>query len=162
MANKPKSLSEIQRDIQYKTLDVLMNRIEPIIKQWIQDATYDYVYSTYDPIDYVRREDVGGLADMKFMVDSMVHYDMVTGQIQRKIEHLAVAKEDGPWGRGEFSKAIQRWHSYAGDPDTGMPARPYMFAVKARVDQEREYLYDEFIKGMRAKGVPIQKTRGAL
>lgn len=165
MVNSFKDLKSLQAYVHIAMREAITEAVEPLLKKWIQDAVFDHVYATYDPVRYVRRGDGkkigegGGLADKKFMIGSSIEDNIGAGVLQRVVEHLAEPNTDFGLGHGGLSSAIQYRENFAGDPETGMPPRPYMIHVLRRIEENKVQIYAEIYKSLASKGI---RTDGSV
>lgn len=154
---KYKSLSDLQVDMYAIMRSVIVNDLEPYVKQLIQDAVYENVYSTYFPPSYQRRYDKGGLGDMSLMVSSTIVDSLESGQLQRFIEHVVNGADNDQFtSPGAFSEAIQTRSWFAGDPENFMPARPYMYRVEDRIRENPDEFLRLIKKGFAQRGVRVR------
>lgn len=163
MRKQFKDLSELHPYLYSIMTEVIIEDLEPYVKKLIQGAIYEKVYSTYQPVVYERRGDGvrvgkgGGLGDTKLMVSSTITNSLESGELHRFIENLAVAADnDRGLGPGEFAKAIQTQNLFAGDPAAGMPARPYMYVVKNRIENNPEEFLELIKKGFRKRNINVR------
>lgn len=157
------NVSELHAFIYVIMTQVIIEDLEPYVKKLIQGAIYERVYSTFEPSVYQRRGDGvrvgggGGLGDTKLMVSSTITNSLESGQLQRFIENLAVGADSARgFGPGEFAKAIETQSGFAGDPAAGMPARPYMFVVKDRIENNPEEFLELIKKGFRKRNINVR------
>jgi len=66
---KFKSLDELELYLQKNVMQIISKNasIERILAETMSQAVFKYVYDAYEPTQYERREDDGGLADQKNM-----------------------------------------------------------------------------------------------
>lgn len=113
-----------------KQLELHLNKvIDDIIRHEVKDTIVEIwlevqkerVYKTYDPIQYDRRLEDGGLADPDNIV--FADFQKFKGGLSYVLENITEGAGDVV---GEKINAlIEGTDGFAGDPVTGMPARPY-------------------------------------
>lgn len=113
-----------------KQLELHLNKvIDDIIRHEVKDAIVEIwlevqkerVYDVYDPIQYERRGSDGGLADPENIV--FADFQKFKGGLSYVLENITEGAGDVV---GEKINAlIEGTDGFAGDPVTGMPARPY-------------------------------------
>lgn len=165
MANSFKDLKSLQAYVHIAMREAIVEEVEPLLKEWIQEAVFENVYATYDPVSYTRRGDGeiigdgGGLADKRFMIGTSLDDNIGAGVLERIVEHLAEPNKDFHLGRGGFSKAIQYESLFAGDPKTGMPPRPYMIYVLQKIETNKAQIYAGIFKSLAKRGI---RTDGVI
>lgn len=157
MRKRFNSLEQLHSHVYTIFRQVVIEDLEPYIKELMKGAVYSEVYSTYDPPFYRRRYTKGGLGDTSLMVSSTIVDSLKSGELQRFIEHLAVGADSAMgFPPGEFAKAIQTRSKFAGNPETGMPPRPYMYVVKDRIENNPEEFLRILKKGFRERGINVR------
>lgn len=101
--------------------DIIRHEVkDTIVEIWLE-VQKERVYKTYDPIQYDRRLEDGGLADPDNIV--FADFQKFKGGLSYVLENITEGAGDVI---GEKINAlIEGQADFAGDPATGMPARPY-------------------------------------
>lgn len=101
--------------------DIIRHEVkDTIVEIWLE-VQKERVYKTYDPIQYDRRLEDGGLADPENIV--FVDFQKFKGGLSYVLENITEGAGDVV---GEKINAlIEGEAGFAGDPVTGMPPRPY-------------------------------------
>ena len=121
MVRQYQNLTQLHRDLSKIIADVvLVDLRDEIVRIWLEHQA-ELVYDTYDPIQYVRRADQGGLADPE-NIESFIS-GAVTKELHVRLENMTHPVHDAA---GQFlNRLIEGKEGFAGDPNMGMPARPY-------------------------------------
>lgn len=113
-----------------KQLELHLNTvIDDIIRHEVKDAIVEIwlevqkerVYKTYDPIQYDRRLEDGGLADPDNIV--FADFQKFKGGLHYVLENITEGAGDVVGKK--INALIEGEAGFAGDPVTGMPPRPY-------------------------------------
>lgn len=101
--------------------DIIRNEVkETIVKIWLE-VQKERVYKSYDPIQYDRRKDEGGLADPENI--DFVDVQKFKGGLHHVLENLTEGAGDAVGAK--INALIEGQAGFAGDPVAGMPPRPY-------------------------------------
>lgn len=132
--------------------DVLMNEVrDAIVKVWLEHQQ-ELVYDQYDPVQYVRRHSDGGLAD-----ESNIS-EIITGAVNKEIELTLMnttTGENDAAGR-LINELIEGTAGFAGDPDTGMPPRPYTEPAIRYLQSNRDIIRNAIQRGYARHGVVVR------
>ncbi len=117
-----KNLKEMELYIQYAIEEVIEKELFPVVRDTWLEFQHDNVYEVYNPIKYKRRGTNEGLADP----DNIVMLD--PKKSKELTEFVMVNIATGATEDFEdvlINKLIEGEDGFAGNPLTGMPARPY-------------------------------------
>lgn len=101
--------------------DIIRHEVkDTIVEIWLE-VQKERVYKTYDPIQYDRRLEDGGLADPDNIV--FADFQKFKGGLSYVLENITEGAGDVVGKK--INALIEGTDGFAGDPVTGMPARPY-------------------------------------
>jgi hypothetical protein len=150
-----KNFQQLFNQIQQKITRVLeddsQGSVQGVARDTMRDMVYQEVYSPYDPVEYQRRMDDGGLSDVENM-EAMV-YDGDT----LIITNVTIA--DNPVQEGETGRfiapVVESGRGYFYDfPYSGVP-RP--FVAKTREELERSGKHVKAMKqGLEKQGLKVK------
>lgn len=101
--------------------DIIRHEVKDVIVEIWLEVQKERVYKTYDPIQYDRRLEDGGLADPDNIV--FADFQKFKGGLHYVLENITEGAGDVVGKK--INALIEGTDGFAGDPVTGMPARPY-------------------------------------
>lgn len=101
--------------------DIIRHEVKDVIVEIWLEVQKERVYKTYDPIQYDRRLEDGGLADPDNIV--FADFQKFKGGLHYVLENITEGAGDVV--DDKINALIEGTDGFAGDPVTGMPARPY-------------------------------------
>lgn len=147
-----RNISQVSNAMGIVVADVVMNEVrDAIVKVWL-DHQDELVYGVYDPMQYVRRGEQGGLADEDNIEE------IVTGSINKELEMILTNYTRGENdAAGQFiNELIEGTAGFAGDPATGMPPRPYTEPAIRYLQSNRDILSNAIRAGFARHGIPVR------
>lgn len=146
------NISQVSNAMGIVVADVVMNEVrDAIVKVWL-DHQDELVYGVYDPMQYVRRGEQGGLAD-----ESNIE-EIVTGSVNKELEMILTNTTRGANdAAGRFiNELIEGTAGFAGDPETGMPPRPYTEPAIRYLQSNRDIISNAIRAGFARHGIPVR------
>lgn len=145
------SLSHLHRDLSKIIADVVLTDVrDEIVRIWLEHQA-ERVYDTYDPMRYERRADKGGLADPQ-NIETQIS-GAVTKELYVTLENITTGATDHV---GKFiNDLIEGKQGFAGDPNLGMPPRPYTEFAIEEIQKNPIRLQKAIIKGFARHGIKV-------
>src|SRR5699024_6095442 len=146
------NISQVSNAMGIVVADVVMNEVrDAIVKVWL-DHQDELVYGVYDPMQYVRRGEQGGLAD-----ESNIE-EIVTGSVNKELEMILTNTTRGANdAAGRFiNELIEGTAGFAGDPETGMPPRAYTDPAIRYLQSNRDIISNAIRAGFARHGIPVR------
>ncbi|MEK4025518.1 hypothetical protein [Sporosarcina sp. FSL W7-1283] len=153
---KFKNLAQMQAWLE-KNVHQVVNKsaeIERILVDAMVESVWMNVYDAYEPQQYNRREDEGGLADERnYEVTSV---SLVDGRVRMVVENLTQGNDN--LSHTFLSDTIEagiksNWNNSNG---SWAEARPYIAETIKKLKENPEELAGTLRKGLAAKGLKIQ------
>lgn len=155
MARKFHSPQQLEKQLTTIMDNVIRTELkEAIVEIWLQ-VQQEEVYDAYpSPARYNRRGDEGGLADPD-NIDIVDTIGFKNG-VQYVLENITEGAGDSV---GEKINAlIEGKGGFAGDPQKGMPARPYTEEAVQIINENPSSVKDALVKGFARHGIKINVT----
>lgn len=154
-SKKYKSLAQVNLVVFRAMQDMIVNDLEPYLKKRLQDKIEEIVYESYTPVVYRRREEAGGLKDIRLMESVTLHSAPISGILQRLItQKTQLAKLTT--GSTILAPRIQEEAGFAGDPAIGMPPRPYLEYLEKEIETNPSGVNNIIRKGFAKHGIRVR------
>lgn len=152
MAGKPyRNLEAVEQAIGMLLYDIILNDLkDELVDIWFEHQQ-ELVYDQYEPEEYVRRYSSGGLADR----DNI--RELVAGSITKELQVFLDNVTTGADSHMNelINHLIEGTDGFAGDPATGMPARPYTQAAIEYVHSNPNRIKAVLQAGFAKRGVNV-------
>lgn len=117
------NLTELQGYLVNVITDVIKNEVaDAVRKEWISIMEKN-VYDAYQPFQYQRRGSQGGLADPKNI--QIVNKKVAKDNALFVLENMTKGNGWDDFAGKLINSMIESESGFAGNPKTGMPARPF-------------------------------------
>lgn len=147
--------AQIEAYIRNAIDDVIRKEVFDAIRDVWLETQYEKVYMTYEPTKYSRREDDGGLNDPDNII---LNAPANTGNItQYVLENITKGNGWDEWNGKLINDMIESSDGFAGNPLTGMPARPYTQETVEEITNgvSRDVVKTALQNGLRRHGLTI-------
>lgn len=149
-----RNTAEMQIYLEKIMRDVMREDVIPVIvNEWLE-VQDERVYNSYSPYQYERRGATGGLADPNNIQVSEHKVNSVSSFV---LENITKGNGWDSWNGRLINDLIEGADGFAGNPATGMPARPYTEEAVANLKSgvSRNELLHAIESGFAKRGINI-------
>lgn len=152
------NLDELELYLQKNVMQILSKdaSIERILAETMSQAVVDVVYAAYDPVDYERRMDDGGLSDVRNMFIS--DFGVKDGKVFLTFENLTEGADNL---KGEFIGDLIEYGEGYNDKHWQTPnspyadARPFAEETANRINANPTELLNALKTALQARGFTV-------
>ena len=150
------ALSDMQAWLEQNIQKVLLSSInvENVLVETMIQAIWEVVYDAYEPEQYNRREDDGGLADRRNIMITGI--EIVDGAIRLTVENLTYGNDSL---RGSYiTDTIEEGIKANWDNSNGAWAepRPFIEETRKRLKENPTQLIEAVKDGLRKRGLKVK------
>lgn len=155
-----KNLSDVRRYLETQIADTMEKHIAEVVKEEMSKSVENVVYKAYDPFEYERREDEGGLSDTDNM--NITEFDVKDSEVSMLVENLTRGSNDifmigdlVEYGHGYDGKEYTYPYNRDGTAYKFLKSRPFAKDATERMKEEG-VLEKELKLGLLMKGIDVK------
>lgn len=150
-----KNTAELEVYLEKVTRQVITEDVIPVVIQEWLEVQEERVYNSYSPRLYDRRGRTGGLADPRNIQISESKINSLTTFV---LENITKGNGWDTWNGKLINDLIESEDGFAGNPSTGMAARPYTEETVANLISgvSRNSILEALHSGFAKRGINIK------